>query len=843
MPVQLQKQEAHRAIELLEDYFDSLDPVSDRDLRSAVDRLIRIFKSRLFQALLDVQEFYQLTLLDDNKSIEQKTNLTNEMAMKWERSSLSNNPPPGVAGGIPLPGLTSMNQNNSSSNYHHQHQPPPAPPVRRDINPSQISPSSRADSGTGGHHSSNGILPVDIELSRGGKSLGFSIAGGIGNQHIPGDDGIYVTKILEYGAAHLDGRLGVGDKLVAVNGRSLESVTHETAVERLNSTGDRVVLTVIKSENCIPRHASHSPLPTSTHYSTQQSHPHSVMTAGQKVSPTTGLEASFSSAVNLGSARQTPGYSPKILSGHSPSSSNNSPRSPQDHTRFSNSKLSQSSIRVADLPDEQVPLERRTVVLNKGNTGLGFNIVGGEDGEGIFISYILAGGPAYMSSQLREGDQVMSVNGIDLTSATHEQAATTLKGAGQTVTLVVMFKPEEYHRFQAKIQDMRETIALNASTGTLRTSSKKSFNVRALFDYDPTKDSGLPSRGLGFKFGDILHVVNASDDEWWQAKKIVFEGEEDPGLGIIPSKKRVERRERTRLKTVKFNARTNYQVDSRSSTLDRKKKNFSFSRRFPFMKSRESLEDISDADKSPTNEGFDSSMFSPQSASTTSVVERGGDGDLSSLGDNILSYELVVQQEINYTRPVIILAPNCIKEQINDDLIHHFPDSFDTCVPHTTRPPREGEIEGQDYYFVASREQMEQDIKNHLFIEAGQYKNHLYGTSLESVRKVAETGKHCILDVSGNAIKRLQAAGVMPVAVFVKLKSLENLTEMFKHLTPNDAKKDFERSQKQEQEFAEYFTAIVSGDTPEEIYAKVKLVIHDNSGSVIWVPSSQGWKE
>ena len=60
---------------------------------------------------------------------------------------------------------------------------------------------------------------------------------------------------------------------------------------------------------------------------------------------------------------------------------------------------------------------------------------------------------------------------------------------------------------------------------------------RALIDYDPYKDSGLPSRGLQFKYGDILHVTNASDDEWWQARKLVPEGEEDI-LGIVPSKNR-----------------------------------------------------------------------------------------------------------------------------------------------------------------------------------------------------------------------------------------------------------------------------------------------------------------
>ena len=44
----------------------------------------------------------------------------------------------------------------------------------------------------------------------------------------------------------------------------------------------------------------------------------------------------------------------------------------------------------------------------------------------------------------------------------------------------------------------------------------RTLYVRALFDYDPHKDDGLPSRGLSFSYGDILHVTNASDDEWWQ---------------------------------------------------------------------------------------------------------------------------------------------------------------------------------------------------------------------------------------------------------------------------------------------------------------------------------------
>ncbi|KRK06505.1 disks large 1 tumor suppressor protein isoform X33 [Drosophila yakuba] len=83
MPVK--KQEAHRALELLEDYHARLSEPQDRALRIAIERVIRIFKSRLFQALLDIQEFYELTLLDDSKSIQQKTAETLQIATKWEK--------------------------------------------------------------------------------------------------------------------------------------------------------------------------------------------------------------------------------------------------------------------------------------------------------------------------------------------------------------------------------------------------------------------------------------------------------------------------------------------------------------------------------------------------------------------------------------------------------------------------------------------------------------------------------------------------------------------------------------------------------------------------------------
>ena len=68
---------------------------------------------------------------------------------------------------------------------------------------------------------------------------------------------------------------------------------------------------------------------------------------------------------------------------------------------------------------------------------------------------------------------------------------------------------------------------------------------RSLFDYDPSKDEGLPSRGLSFRFGDILHVTNASDEDWWQARRVLPQGEEGE-MGLVPSRSRWEKKVRAR---------------------------------------------------------------------------------------------------------------------------------------------------------------------------------------------------------------------------------------------------------------------------------------------------------
>ncbi|XP_073730452.1 disks large homolog 2 isoform X33 [Misgurnus anguillicaudatus] len=358
---------------------------------------------------------------------------------------------------------------------------------------------------------------TEIKLIKGPKGLGFSIAGGVGNQHIPGDNSIYVTKIIDGGAAQKDCRLQVGDRLLMVNNYTLEEVTHEEAVAILKNTSDVVYLKVGK--------------PTSVYLSDPYGPPditHSFSPAMENHISSPGNNGTLeykSSLPPISPGRYSPlpkhllgeedinrldGFSflrnPSLdeMEGHRFDSQHFQLRPPEPVYSTVN-KLSDRApsprlyspvefdkspmhslphfphYHVGLLPDSEITREPRKIVLHKGSTGLGFNIVGGEDGEGIFVSFILAGGPADLSGELRRGDQILSVNGIDLRGATHEQAAAALKGAGQTVTIFAQYRPEEYGRFEAKIHDLREQMmnhSMSSGSGSLRTNQKRSLYVR-----------------------------------------------------------------------------------------------------------------------------------------------------------------------------------------------------------------------------------------------------------------------------------------------------------------------------------------------------------------------------
>ena len=137
---------------------------------------------------------------------------------------------------------------------------------------------------------------------------------------------------------------------------------------------------------------------------------------------------------------------------------------------------------------------------------------------------------------------------------------------------------------------------------------------------------------------------------------------------------------------------------------------------------------------------------------------------------------------------------------------------------------------------------------------------------------MAERTKHCILDVSGNAIKRLEAARLYPIgkyirfcndyavhrdlrcslvnayvmihnhflsAIFLKPKSPAFIMSVNDRMSEEQAEKSFNRAVRLEQDFLQYFTSIVDGEKFEDIYEKVKSVIKSHSKTRIWVSANE----
>ncbi|XP_058636962.1 protein scribble homolog isoform X12 [Onychostoma macrolepis] len=222
-------------------------------------------------------------------------------------------------------------------------------------------------------------LTLTILRQTGG--LGISIAGGKGSTPYKGDDeGIFISRVSEEGPAARAG-VKVGDKLLEVNGVDLHGAEHHTAVEALRNSGAAVVMSVLRERMVEPENAiTTTPLRPEDDYFPRE--------------------------------RRSSGL-PFLLDPASPAVSAG-------------------------------PTLQLATCLVRNDKGLGFSIAGGKGSTpyrvgdtGIFISRIAEGGAAHRDNILHVGDRVISINGVDMTEARHDQAVALLTGTSPTITLLV----------------------------------------------------------------------------------------------------------------------------------------------------------------------------------------------------------------------------------------------------------------------------------------------------------------------------------------------------------------------------------------------------------------------
>ncbi|KTF72548.1 hypothetical protein cypCar_00050311, partial [Cyprinus carpio] len=116
-------------------------------------------------------------------------------------------------------------------------------------------------------------------------------------------------------------------------------------------------------------------------------------------------------------------------------------------------------------------------------------------------------------------------------------------------------------------------------------------------------------------------------------------------------------------------------------------------------------------------------------------------------------HELQIYEEVARMPPfqrktlILIGAQGVGRRSLKNRLVVLHPNRFGTTVPHTSRRPRNDEQDGQSYRFV-TRLEMEMDIKAGRYLEHGEYDANLYGTKIDSIHEVVNTGRTCILDVN-----------------------------------------------------------------------------------------------
>ncbi|KAK1798789.1 hypothetical protein P4O66_007071 [Electrophorus voltai] len=241
--------------------------------------------------------------------------------------------------------------------------------------------------------------------------------------------------------------------------------------------------------------------------------------------------------------------------------------------------------------------------------------------------------------------------------------------------------------------------------------------VRAQFEYDPSKDDLIPCKeaGIRFRVGDIIQIISKDDHNWWQGK---LENTKNGTAGLIPSPELQE----WRVACIAME-KTKQEQQASCTWFGKKKKQYK------------------DKYLAKHNAVFDQL--------------------------DLVTYEEVVKLPAFKRKTLVLLGAHGVgRRHIKNTLIAKHPDRFAYPIPHTTRPPKKDEENGKNYYFV-SHDQMMQDISNNEYLEYGSHEDAMYGTRLETIRKIHEQGLVSILDVEPQALKVLRTAEFAPYVVFI----------------------------------------------------------------------------
>ncbi|RWW43947.1 hypothetical protein BHE74_00050340 [Ensete ventricosum] len=187
-------------------------------------------------------------------------------------------------------------------------------------------------------------------------------------------------------------------------------------------------------------------------------------------------------------------------------------------------------------------------------------------------------------------------------------------------------------------------------------------------------------------------------------------------------------------------------------------------------------------------------------------------------------------------KPIVISGPSGVgKGTLINKLMKEFPSKYGFSVSHTTRAPREKELDGVHYHFT-ERSLMEKDIRDGKFLEFASVHGNLYGTSIEAVEAVTDSGKRCILDIDVQGARSVRASSLDAIFIFICPPSFEELEERLRARGTETEEQVQKRLRNARAELDEgrspgLFDHILVNDDLETCYENLK------------VPTSFSWKK
>ncbi|XP_007493398.2 peripheral plasma membrane protein CASK isoform X9 [Phascolarctos cinereus] len=386
------------------------------------------------------------------------------------------------------------------------------------------------------------------------------------------------------------------------------------------------------------------------------------------------------------------------------------------------------------------------------------------------VARIMHGGMIHRQGTLHVGDEIREINGISVANQTVEQLQKMLREMRGSITFKIV---PSYRTQSSSCEDLPSTTQPKG----------RQIYVRAQFEYDPAKDDLIPCKeaGIRFRVGDIIQIISKDDHNWWQGK---LENSKNGTAGLIPSPELQE----WRVACIAME-KTKQEQQASCTWFGKKKKQYK------------------DKYLAKHNAVFDQL--------------------------DLVTYEEVVKLPAFKRKTLVLLGAHGVgRRHIKNTLITKHPDRFAYPIPHTTRPPKKDEENGKNYYFV-SHDQMMQDISNNEYLEYGSHEDAMYGTKLETIRKIHEQGLIAILDVEPQALKVLRTAEFAPFVVFIAAPTI----------TPGiNEDESLQRLQKEsdilQRTYAHYFDLTIINNEIDETIRHLEEAIELVCTAPQWVPVS-----